>query len=101
MSWNKEECEAAAIAGYNRALGTILEVRRLDVFSSGEIRSIAVGNDVAVRVVITPNELLLQWEGDYLDARWCVEPVTTLPDINASAYWVYAETSWQIGVGPT
>ena len=51
-------------------------------------------------VLETPTDFLLVWSGDYLDARWYIEPVDPTDGIEgATGFWIYDPISWLVGVG--
>jgi hypothetical protein len=99
MPWTRQRCEEAAIVSHNHAIGREVVVSRLDCFAGGSTRAYATSDPIRVRIIDTPEELLLQWEGDYLDPKWCVEPLEPI-DLDAASIWIYDPKSWLMGHGP-
>ena len=50
----------------------------------GVIQHHVTTDPLAVRVLETPEEFLLMWSSEYLDARWHVEPVKTIDGIEGA-----------------
>ena len=50
----------------------------------GVIQHHVTTDPLAVRVLETPEEFLLMWSSEYLDARWYVEPVKTIDGIEGA-----------------
>ena len=101
MAWTKEECEADAARSHKAVIGTVRSVTSLEVFMEGVIQQHIPTNPIDVRVIQTPNDFLLMWSGDYLDARWYVEPVEPAQAIEgATTHWIYDPTSWRVEEGP-
>jgi len=75
MAWTKEECEADALHSHEKVVGTVISVSSVEVFMNGVIQHHVTTNPLTMRVLETPQEFLLIWSGEYLDARWYVEPV--------------------------
>ena len=100
MPWNRQRCENAALSSHKRAIGREVVVTRIDCFTGGSMRPHATPQPIRVRVIDTPEELLLQWEGDYLDPKWCVETIDPIEELEAASIWIYDPTSWQMGHGP-
>jgi hypothetical protein len=101
MPWTKEECEVDALHSHKKVIGSVVNVASLEVFMNGVIQHHVTTDPLAVRVIETPEEFLLVWSGEYLDARWYVEPVNTTAGIKgATTHWIFDPVSWRIEEGP-
>jgi len=101
MAWTKKECEADALRSHEKVIGSVVNVASLEVFMDGVIQHHVTTDPLAVRVLETPEEFLLMWSSEYLDARWYVEPVKTIDGIEgATTHWIFDPVSWRIEEGP-
>ena len=101
MAWTKEECEADATRSHEKAINSVIEVTSLEVFMNGVIQHHVPTDPITVKVMETPAEFLLMWSGDYLDARWYVEPIGATDGIEgATTHWVFDPISWHVEDGP-
>jgi hypothetical protein len=101
MAWTKEECEADALYSHEKVVGTVISVSSVEVFMNGVIQHHVTTNPLTMRVLETPQEFLLIWSGEYLDARWYVEPVKPTDGIEgATTHWAFDPVSWRIEQGP-
>ena len=104
MEWTREWCEQAAIDSHERAIGNVRPSRsiEIDFGDSVGVRQYVSKESVSVRVLRTPPDTMLTWNGDFLDARWQVELLQELEAVgdDAQALWIYDPTSWELGRGP-
>jgi len=104
MEWTREGCEQAAIDSHERAIGNVRTSRsiEIDFGDSVGVRRYVSKEPVSVRVLRTPPDTMLTWNGDFLDARWQVELLQELEAVgdDAQALWIYDPTSWELGRGP-
>lgn len=100
MAWTKEECEADACRSHLEAVDSEIVVSSLEMFLDGAIKQHVPKPPWRARVLETPTDFLLVWSGDYLDARWYIEPVDPTDGIEgATGFWIYDPISWLVGVG--
>ena len=103
MDWTKEGCEQAALASHEEAIGIVRTIKSVEVGSPAGARQYFLSEPASVRVLRTPLEFLLVWDGDFLDARWCVELLQETEATKVLAddmIWIYVPISWELGKGP-
>jgi len=100
MIWNRQQCEDEALRSHQRSIGKEVTASRIECFVHGRNHCHVARPPIRVRIIKTPDELLLHWVGEYLDPKWCVEPLEAIDGLDATSHWIYDPTSWHEGHGP-